>query len=248
MTTQDPIRRLSARVVPREAFDADLLNPLWDLYARYYAPTDRAVFEADFRAKDWAIVLSDADGRDVGFSTIAERLDTLAGQRIRTLFSGDTIIERSHWGEQTLPYRWVELAGAIKARDPATPLYWLLISKGHRTYRLMPGFTFRHYPNPTGQTPAPIRDLMDHLGRTRFGPAYDATTGIVRAGALPTRLRPEVDGAGEGAARNAHIRFFASRNPGHTRGDELLCLCELTPENLRPRARAHLLRGLAGDA
>ena len=248
MTTQDPIRRLSARVVPRADFDAALLGPLWDLYARYYTPTDRAVFESDFRAKDWAIVLSDATGRDVGFSTVAEQVDRLDGQRVRTLFSGDTIIERSHWGEQTLPFRWVELAGAIKARDPGTPLYWLLISKGHRTYRLMPGFTYSHYPNPDGPTPAPVRRLMDHLGRSRFGAAYDAGAGIVRAGDLPTRLRADLDGAGAGAARNAHIRFFTARNPGHAKGDELLCLCELSPENLRPRARAHFLKGLAGDA
>ena len=28
--------------------------------------------------------------------------------------------------------------------------------------------------------------------------------------------------------RDPHVRFFAERNPGHTRGDELCCLAPLT--------------------
>ena len=243
MTTQTRINRLTARVLRATDCDDALIDRLFALYQLYYDPTDRAVFERDFRAKTWVIVLSDPQGRDVGFSTIAERVDVVGARRIRSLFSGDTIIEQAFWGEQTLPYRWIELAGAIKAQEPDAPVYWFLISKGHRTYRYMPGFTYAHFPHAGGETPEEIAEIMRVLGQGTFGDAYDQQAGIVRAGHMPTRLRAAFDGM-DGTGRNRHAAFFAAANPGYAQGDELLCLCELSADNLRPRARAQFLKGL----
>lgn len=239
--------QLKAEVRPISQCDMGLIHRLFAIYQTYYAPTDLAVFTADFRAKSWAIVLVDAQGREVGFSTIADHVDLIEGQRVRCLFSGDTIIDRAYWGTQALPYRWIELAGQIKASDPTTPLYWLLISKGHRTYRYMPGFTFDHYPHPEHDTPADVAQIMSVLGTRRFGAAFDPTCGIVRPGDLPTRLRDDFDGVAA-AGQNRYVKFFNTMNPGYAHGDELLCLCELSADNLRPRARRQFLRGMLDAA
>lgn len=235
-----PTHRLTTRVVPRAAFDDALIARLFALYQTYYAPTDHGVFAADFRAKTWAIVLSDPAGRDVGFSTIVQHHAVIDGQAVSVLFSGDTIIDRAFWGDQALPYRWIKLAGQIKSAAPEVPLYWLLISKGHRTYRYMPAFTFDYFPRADRATPASMTRLMDVLGQAQFGAAYDK--GIVRAGELPTRLRGAFDGMT--GQTNRHAQFFAAANPGYAAGDELLCLCELSADNLRPRARAQFEKGV----
>ena len=37
--------------------------------------------------------------------------------------------------------------------------------------------------------------------------------------------------------KNAHVAFFKSINPGHTQGDELVCLTEIDPDNLTRAGR-----------
>ena len=37
--------------------------------------------------------------------------------------------------------------------------------------------------------------------------------------------------------RDRHVAFFAEKNPGHERGDELICLTELSYENLTAAGR-----------
>jgi hypothetical protein len=41
----------------------------------------------------------------------------------------------------------------------------------------------------------------------------------------------------EREASREDVQFFLSRNPGYAQGEELACLCELGPANLRPLAR-----------
>jgi hypothetical protein len=40
------------------------------------------------------------------------------------------------------------------------------------------------------------------------------------------------------------VRFFLAANPGYVRGDELLCLCRLAPDNLTPIARRAFEQGM----
>ena len=42
--------------------------------------------------------------------------------------------------------------------------------------------------------------------------------------------------------------FFLRRNPGYVRGDEMVCLTELAPHNLRPLARRVFEQGLRAGA
>jgi hypothetical protein len=233
---------LRTEVIDVSDCDPTLASALFALYAEYYAPALREVFDADLARKNWVILLYDDADTVVGFSTIADQRLSLGGQSVRALFSGDTIIDRAHWGSWALPYCWLRLAGRLWSEDPSVPLYWLLISKGHRTYRLMPAFAEQHFPAPGIDIPTDVRKLMDRLGHEMFGAQYVA--GTVHP-THPSRLRPEHDGLERGDRANRHIRFFLQRNPGYAAGEEMLCLCVLHPDNLRPRARAQFLAGAA---
>jgi hypothetical protein len=80
-------------------------------------------------------------------------------------------------------------------------------------------------------TPPHVRDLLDTFGTQRFGDEYLADLGIVRF-RNPTPLRRGVAEITEERLRDPRIAFFARMNPGHTQGDELACIAELSRANL----------------
>jgi hypothetical protein len=59
---------------------------------------------------------------------------------------------------------------------------------------------------------------------------------VVRGGPGKDRLRPGVADLTPGRLRDPHVDFFARRNPGHPRGDELCCLAPLTRGNFTAAA------------
>jgi hypothetical protein len=234
---------LLSEIVDVEDIDPATRQSMFAIYERYYEPAIPAVFEADLAAKSNAILLRDRSGTVRGFSTLKTwRAETPFGPH-RFVYSGDTIIEKSCWGTQALPFRWIEHAGALKASDPKIPLIWFLITKGHRTYRYMAAFAYEYYPTWSRETPERVRVLMDEAGRSAFGAQYSPQAGIVRHTALSAALKEEFAGIDDKRRPNPEMSFFLQRNPGYAQGDELLCLCELSAENLRPIARAQFLRG-----
>lgn len=232
---------LTASIVRRDAFDAALTTQLYGLYSVYYAPTSSEVFVQDLASKSYCIVLRDSTGTICGFSTVAQfRLSTAVGD-VEVLYSGDTVVERSHWGELTLPYTWIQEAGRIKAAARTVPLYWLLITKGHRTFRYLPGFAWTYCPGPD----LALQALRDEVAEQVFGSRYDARTGILAPDpACPTALQPVYAGLDRARTGNHRIADFLSQNPGHAQGEELVCLCELSVENLKPRALRQFMKGL----
>jgi hypothetical protein len=82
---------------------------------------------------------------------------------------------------------------------------------------------------------------MGALARTQFGDAYDERAGVVRF-ERPHQLRPHLAAVPEGRDADPHIRFFLERNPGHARGDELVCLADLADSNLTAAGRRMVRR------
>ena len=59
----------------------------------------------------------------------------------------------------------------------------------------------------------------------------------------PQRLRGDLAGIPPGRRKSPHVDYFARRNPGHADGDELVCLTELSDDNLTPAGRRMVARG-----
>ncbi len=228
---------LSARVIPVSAAEPELRDEMWNLYRRFYSGTRRALFDADLAAKDSLLLLRDAAGEIQGFSTIAVGLTQLDGRTIRYVFSGDTIIDRAYWGSQALAFSWLRYVGELKRERPELPLFWFLIVKGHRTFRYLPTFAREFYPHWEYGTPDSIAALMRKLAEERFGDAFDAASGLIRYPESHGHLVEDFAEANEREAAREDVSFFLRRNPGYRNGHELVCLCELSKENLRPLAR-----------
>lgn len=216
---------------------------MFELYDQYYSGAKREIFESDLADKSQVLLLKNDRDALRGFSTI-KVYEVSDGERMaRVIYSGDTIIDRDYWGTQALPFRWIENAGRIKAANPEMPLYWLLITKGHRTYRYLPAFARTFYPTWRADTPCAMQRLMEATGHLVFGNRYDAASGIVRHEPEGVALRRDFAGLDGRNRANREVGFFLERNPGHAEGDELLCMCELSEANLRPMARTQFLRG-----
>jgi hypothetical protein len=241
---QERASRLLAHVERRASLEARTVSQMYDLYATYYDATSPALFERDLHDKDWVVVLRDESGMLAGFSSLAIVDATIGGRCLRAIYSGDTIIERAHWGTQALAFTWLRFAGSIKAQAPERPLYWFLIVKGHRTYRYLSAFSVHFYPHWQMPTPAWAHAIMQQLARQRFEEAYDSERGIVSFDRSRGHLRPVWAAVEPEEAARPDVAFFLRSNPGYTRGDELVCLTELSCSNLRPLARRVFEQGL----
>jgi hypothetical protein len=180
----------------------------------------------------------------VGFSSLAIVDALVEGRCLRAIYSGDTIIERAHWGTQALAFTWLRFAGTIKAQAPDRPLYWFLIVKGHRTYRYLSAFSVDFYPHWQTPTPPSARAIMQQLARQRFDEAYDNQRGIVSFECSRGHLRPMWATVEPEEAARPDVAFFLRSNPGYAQGNELVCLTELSCGNLRPLARRVFEQGL----
>jgi hypothetical protein len=212
---------------------------LFALYELYYEGAERQRFFEDLDEKDCVILLIDGE-EVVGFST--QKVFDFG--RARILFSGDTIIDPRHWGTQELVRAWCRFAGRTKAESPDVPLYWFLISKGHRTYLYLPLFFARFHPSCDHVPTAFEHDLMQRLGASRYGARFNGATGLIDEASPFDRLRPEIDSAAD-RTRNRHVAFFLERNPRYADGVELLCLTEVAADNMRSFARREMERGMA---
>ncbi|HWB58829.1 MAG TPA: hypothetical protein VG733_05020, partial [Chthoniobacteraceae bacterium] len=114
--------------------------------------------------------------------------------------------------------------------------YWLFLTSGFRTYRFLPVFWREFHPRFDVPVPDEQKRLLDFLAAERYGAQYDAACGIVRF-ANPQRLRDGLSGIPAGKTDDPHVAFFLEKNPGHAAGDELVCLCDLSAENLTPAGR-----------
>lgn len=237
--------RLTGTVQSVDEVGSQVEARMYALFERYYAATSRERFHDDLRAKQHVVLLHDDCGTLCGFTTLAVDEFDYGGMRRRSVFSGDTIIDHAYWGEQTLAFLWTALAGEIKSREPGTPLYWFLISKGFRTYRYLPAMACHFYPSWKEPTPPDVQALLDFIARRRFGDDYKAAEGVIRFSRSRGQLRPEWLGVPERERNRPDVSFFLERNPRHGEGEELACLAELSAENMRPLARRIFSRGLA---
>ena len=230
--------QIAARVgAPCELSAADR-DAMFELFSRHFEGVDRKQFEQDLSEKNVVLSLRDrSTGALTGFSTmLVYETSTPEGAPISVVCSGDTIVDPSGWNSAALPREWIAAVKRLRVSYPNGPYYWLLITSGFRTYRLLSTFWRTFFPRFDAPTPADQQRLLDHLARERFGAAYDSVAGIVRFD-RPQELKEHLAGVPESRLDDPHVAFFSQRNPDHLRGDELACLCELDDANLTRAGR-----------
>lgn len=229
-------KTLIGEVLPTSELTNDHIHNIFALFTDYYEAKFET-FQQDLCKKNWIILLRDtASGSIQGFSTLAFYKSTLQSGEVGVVYSGDTIIRPAYWGTPELPRTWINSVLAIGETLPK-PMYWLLISSGYKTYRFLTVFFKEFYPRYDQPTPADTQTLINHLARERFGPEYYSQLGVVRFTTGATPLRDGVADITERRLKDPHVAYFVQKNPGHTQGDELVCLTKIHPENFTPAGR-----------
>lgn len=220
---------LSGRIVPAGALTFDERNTMLALLSTFFRGVDRHTFENDLAEKSHVILLEDPAHRLRGFSTLLVYETTVVGVEATIVYSGDTIVEPGFWGSPALPVSWLAAARSLPAARRG-PVYWLLLTSGFRTYRFLPVF-FREFSPRASSSDS--NGLLRLLALERFGDRFDPLTGIVRF-KRPQMLVPALQEVPPGRLMDEHVAFFLERNPGHVRGDELVCLTRIADDNLTP--------------
>lgn len=238
------MNKLRAVVVDVNTLSEKQRKMMYSLYTSYYAGCEKALFFHDLSDKQLVIILTDKNDIIRGFTTLFVSEHEINHKPVRSVFSGDTIIQHEYWGDQSLTRTWCRFVGELKAQQPDVPLYWFLIVKGQRTYRYLRIFSKKFYPTYSSQTPKEIKQIMDQFGQTRFGSNYHVDTGLVQFDQSHGYLKQEWSGMETKSLSNKDVTFFLLQNPGYQKGDELVCLTELSENNLQRFALGAFREGL----
>jgi hypothetical protein len=217
---------------------------MFGVYARLYTRVSEHDFLRDLDEKPWVLLLREGPGGPIrGFTTIL-LLDTrVHGESLRVVFSGDTGIDPAFWGGQALVKAWARFMGVLLAQDRGRRMFWFLISKGYRTYLYLPLFFHEFYPRVDTPTPPFERDVIATLGALKYPGDFNPATGVVEFAESHGHLQPVLADTPTHRREHPHVRFFLERNPGFARGNELVCVAEISPDNMRGPARRMLLEG-----
>jgi hypothetical protein len=221
---------ITGHVVRAGDLNAPDRERMFGIFTAYYEGVNRDVFLRDLSEKQWVIVLKQ-DGVIKGFSTQTVLRAELRGKSMAALFSGDTIIDRECWGQAHLASIWTKLAIALADRQKNKEFYWILISKGYRTFRYLPTFFNEYYPRPGVEIPAGMREVMRVFAGAKYPGEYDDAAGIIRAAGKHDRLKAGVADIDGRHMKNRDIMFFAEKNPRWQEGDELVCIARVSRGN-----------------
>jgi hypothetical protein len=210
-------------------------DSMFSLMDAHFEGITRRQFENDLEEKNW-VVLVRRENEIVGFSTILAKPMTVAGESLLTIYSGDTIVAPSAWQSFAFPRAWIRSIYSLPEQMPQRRLIWILLTSGFRTYRFLPVFWKEFYPQAGVETPPARQSLMHELAQRQYGRFFNPEDGVVRF-QHPQRLRGSLQTVPPGRTDDPDIAFFLSQNPGHARGDELVCIADLSPHNLTPAGR-----------
>ena len=223
-----------------ELSNADI-DSMYLLMEEFYDHMERAVFLSDLRQKDWCIMLRDEAGKVFGFSTQKLLKISVGEEQVYGIFSGDTIIHKKQWGSMELFRTFARFFFRMAEDYPR--LYWFLISKGYKTYKILPSFFREFYPDCKQQTPPDMKEIMDVFGTSCFPGCYAKSDGVIHYNTLKDSLKDGVADLTPGRMKDPDIAFFLNSNPGYLRGDDLVCLTILDKANLIPKSHKILFAG-----
>ncbi|RKG44391.1 MULTISPECIES: hypothetical protein [Acinetobacter] len=204
------------------------LKCMYGIYQKYYANTRYEIFEKDFLEKTGVfLIIEPVNKQIVGFSTVTERDFVVNGKARHAFFSGDTIIEKEYWGNRALTRAMYRYIVSFKLRYPLVPVYWILISKGFKTYLLLANNYYSYYPH-YGAKNSHLKDFVESYCKEYFAEYYNGETGLLNFGEDYQPLKADVAPiSNEMRQNNTKIAFFEEKNPTWVQGTELPCVGEL---------------------
>lgn len=196
-------------------------------------------FLSDMNEKNYALLLYNKFSEIIGFTTI--QIFEFEGKVI--IYSGDTVVDEKFRGDIELMRAWWKFSYKVQEQNPNKKVLWLLISKGWRTYKFFPMFLKKIFPTYRYKTPLNIQAFIDRLATFKFGNYYKH--GLVIP-PNPDMLKSGIDDVPSKRHSDEDVKFFLEQNPEYYKGSELVCIAELSVNNLT-KAGLRLLHGVSNE-
>lgn len=145
------------------------------------------------------------------------------------IFTGRVYLDPSVRGNSILQRIGLRYYLRCLKAQPLRPLYWMFGAGSYKSYLLLPRNFRRYWPHPRQAVPARERALLDQVAQALDNPHYDAARGILSHPEL-VYLDGHI-GLDPADLQDPDIAFYARINPGQVKGDDVMCLCPLTPAN-----------------
>lgn len=211
------------------------IEQMFALMNLFYDHMKFETFTKDLHEKQTCIILLDEKKNIKGFSTQKTISLHIDGKYIHGVFSGDTIIHKDNWGSWALFQTFAR--HFIEESQKYDDFFWFLISKGYKTYKILPLFYNEFYPNHSTTTPEHINQIINYFGESYYANDFNPKTGVIEYKQLKDRLKPDIAIITEKRLNDPDVAFFHKRNPGHANGNDLVCLTRLTEDNLTLRGK-----------
>jgi len=228
---------LKGRVMTIDKLTIQDKQEMYSLMDSHYDNVKKENFDCDLLEKNWILLLRDELKIIRGFSTIMILDLEIDGIMVKGIFSGDTIIDQDYWGETELLKKWGQFVMDIASRYQGDEVYWLLLSKGYKTYRFLPIYFKEFYPRYKQETPEFEKKLIDKYGEYKYPKGYCSKTGLIYNQGDNYYLKAEIDQIPKSKLKNPHVKFFLDKNSGYNKGNELVCVAKLTDDNLKKTAK-----------
>ena len=209
---------------------------MFGLLSLEFLGTRREDFIHDLEEKDAVALLrrESCKGEIIGFSTFMLLDLPIDGRKVKAVFSGDTTVLPEF---RTSGGIGVELGRYfMEALEtfPEHEIYYVLISKGWRTYKVLPFFFKEFSPKHDSPTPTQDKAVMDAFGTVKYLRDYDPDKGLIMFSKETQRLIPGSVDAVPPQEPDLHTKFFLRRNPTYLSGTELVCVGRVDIVNFAP--------------
>ncbi len=218
---------------------------MFGLLSIEFLGVSRQDFIRDLEEKDAVMLLRKEthDGEIVGFSTLMILDLPIVGRKVKAVFSGDTTVLEEYrsstgFGIEIGRY-FMKTLGMFSEYE----IYYILISKGWRTYKILPFFFKQFAPKYDTTTELCDKVVMDAFGLKKYFKDYDPEKGLIMFSKETQRLIPGSIDAVPPTAPDAHIQFFLEKNRTYLSGTELVCVAPVNQRNFAP-AMLRLLKSI----
>lgn len=230
---------LYGKIIERKSLTKAEIAEMFQLMEQFYDDTSFSVFLKDLQEKDYCILLYAENRLLRGFSTQMILSVQVGDEKVHGIFSGDTIIHKDYWGSLELFKIFAKYFIPLGSKYP--DFYWFLITKGYKTYKMLPVFFKQFYPNCEKSTPKYEQEILHAFGRIKFPNEYEETSGVIVYRGIKDKLKSGVADITESRLKDKHIQHFLRLNPEYYKGNDLVCITRLTADNFHPAVRRLLL-------
>lgn len=196
----------------------------------------REDFDRDLKEKDVVMLLrkETCDGEIVGFSTLMVLDLPIEDRKVKGVFSGDTTVLEEYRSSNGLGVQIGRYFRNTLELYPEHEIFYILISKGWRTYKILPFFFRGFAPKHDLPTSPEDKSVMDAFGMVKYPEDYNSDKGLIMFSKETQRLVPGNVDAIPPSDPDEHTRFFLERNKTYLSGTELVCVARIHESNFAP--------------